>query len=223
MPGPKYDTGLARAQRTLLRAAIAAQFSDLMLANGGYVRAIKSIPRPLKDSEEELGWIGMHAQGQSPCIIIALGGKKYESVDVGADVYRANIDVAIYICSTNVRGLIEGRLETDTVAAGDATKDPGIDTMLEHVEERLLGQSFKLGGLASQRTSEMDPESEDELFTNGELSIWEQKYSVWVPREVNPNRAITQLNTSIETQTSIAPITDPENPFVDTVANLETP
>lgn len=223
MPGPVYDTGLTRAQRTLLRATIAAQLSDLLVANGGYLHAIRSLPRPLKNSsEEELGWIGYVAQGQYPMVLIALGSKSYESVDVSA-VYRGKIEVSIYACSGNIRGVIDGRLETDVVAASDATKDPGIDTILEHVEERLLGQGFELGNLPAQRTTHMDPESEEELVTGGDCTVWEQKYSLYVMREVNPDRKVTQLNLTMEAQTSIEPTSDPENPLVDTVANLEAP
>lgn len=221
MPGPVYDTGLPRAQRTMLRAALAARFADLLKTNGGYLRTITTIPKLIK-GEDDLGWIGMRVQGGTPCVIIALGDKKYESVDID-DIYEAEIDVTLYVCSAHARSVLEGRLETDVVAASDATADPGIDTILEHLEERLLGQAFDLGGLESQRTSPMEPQAENEFVTDGEITVWEQKYSVWVPREVNPNRAITQLNTSIETQTSIEPASDPENPFITTVADLETP
>lgn len=227
MAGPKYDTGLTRAQRTLLRAAIATNLADLLKANGGYLRALKSLPLPLRGtSDDDLGWIGEHALGQTPCILIALGRKDYDSVDV-SDVWRGKIDVALYVCSSNLRGYIDGRLETDVVASADSTADPGIDTILEHAEERLLGQSFELGGLASQRTSDMRPSSEDEVFTNGEMTVWEQRYSIYVERQVNPDRAVAQNLLTIEGDHSIVDA-DPADlsataVMPTTVATLEAP
>ena len=224
MSGPKFDTGLARAQRTLLRSAVATALSDLLSTNGGYLRAIRSLPRPLRGHDlDELGFIGNAIQGQAPCVLIALGAKKYEPVDMDS-IYRGRVEVALYVCSNNLRGRIDGRIETDVAAAADATKDPGIDAILENVEERLLGTSFHLGSqtTAAAVTSQMFPESEDEVFTGDDMTVWEQRYSVELYREPNPNRAITAVVTSVETDTEIEGA-DPANPIVTTVANLEAP
>lgn len=224
MSSPGYDTGLTRAQRTLLRAAIATRLAPLLVANGGYLRSIKSLPRPLKNgSEDELGWLGNLVQGQVPCIGIALGRKDFEptGMDIPPIHFRGKLEVALYICSNNLRGYVDGRLETDVVAGASASADPGIDTMLEHVEELLLGESYDLGN--GRPTSELTFEHEDEVFTGGDVTVWEQRASIWLEREINPDRSITQLVTEIQGLHSLEPTTDPENPLVETRTELESP
>lgn len=224
MSAPTYDTGLAKPQRTMLRAAIAARLSPLLVANGGYLRAVMSLPRPLAGSSEiELDWFRRAFQGQTPCIAIALGSKKHQPAGLEATEVRGELEVAIYVASTNQRDLVAGRLEADISSTTDPKSDPGVDAMLEHVEELLLGQNFVLvNGAVSSTTSELKFESEEEVYTDGNLTVWGERATLLVERPINPDRLITQLMTEIQTTTSIEGA-DPANPIVTTDQTLGAP
>lgn len=214
----KFDTGLFRAQRSAVRESIAARLAPLLKANGRYVRKIGNLPRPLKGhDEEELGFLANEVQGNAPCIVVALGRKEYQSagMDIPATQFRGELEVAIYVASANSRAFVEGRLAQDVPAMSDATADPGIETMLEHIEELLIGQMIDLKG-----TADMRPISEDEVFTGGDYSVWEQRYTLLVDRFLNPERLNTKILTSIEGANNLDGA-DPGNPVVDTVSTLE--
>lgn len=221
MSAPTFDTGLSRPQRTLLRAAIATRLAPLLVANGGYLRLIRSLPRPLSGRDpEELDWFRKAFQGQTPCAAIALGAKKHHPAGLEATEVRGELEVVVYIASANQRGFIDGRLETDVVAAAGPTNDPGIDAMLEHVEELLLGQSFVLGTAPNtSTTSELKFEREEELWTDGDLTVWGEHATLLLERPINPDRLIAQLCTDVQTTTSIEGA-DPANPIVTTDTNL---
>jgi hypothetical protein len=216
-----FDTGLHRAQRTTVRQAIADRLAPLLKKNGGYLRSIKMLPRPIRSEGDDdgLGFLGAALQGQAPSIAIALGRKTYEQTDAGeANLASGVIDFAIYVIGGHSRGHVEGRLEADVTAAADRTADPGIDVILEHVEEYLLGQELGIKG-----TLEMRAVEEDEVLSADDYTVWEQRYTVKVERKINPRRASTQIATSLEGRHRLAeiPLVHPMSPTVTTVEPLE--
>jgi hypothetical protein len=222
----KFDTGLFRAQRTTLRQALADRIKLMLLPSlgggaAGYLRMIGMLPRPLKDSSvEEIGFLlSFVTQGQSPAVLIALGKKDYDpaGMDFPSTHYRGGVEVVFYVVSTNARGPVEGRLFADVAGSASSQADPGIETILEHLEELLIGQDCDIKTL-----SELRPSSEDEVFTGAEESIWEQRYTMQVSREINADRLVTGLLTSIENKNNLDGA-DPANPIVDTITTLEVP
>lgn len=217
-----YDTGLATSQRSAVRTTVMAKLAPLLKANGLYLRAIVPLAIPLHAGHDEQGLalLNIALAGQAPSIAIALGKKTYEaggSLEIDG---RGILEVAIYVCSANPRNTVDGRLANDVTAATDNTADPGVETMLEHVEQLLDGQDL---GIPS--VYEMIAETEDQVWTGDDYTIWEQVYRVKVDRMINPNRNIAQLVTSIAAQTSIdtaqsgvpvpAPVGSPANPILD--------
>ncbi|MBA2718929.1 MAG: hypothetical protein H0U52_06780 [Chloroflexi bacterium] len=217
-----YDTGLGKAQRTLVREAVITALSPLLLqpdGSGRYVRAITTIPRPLRGEGDDNGitMLAKALSGRSPSIAIALGRKTFESADMESVLSRGEIVVSIYACSSNQRSLTDGRLAIDVPGAGSIHADPGIETMLEHIEEQLLGQVLALDG-----TCEMRAVEEDEVFTADDATVWEQTYSVKVERQINPNRGSTALITSIKGNNNLDSTVGVAgvDPLVTTVAEL---
>lgn len=224
--GQTYDTGLATAQRTAVRSGIVARLAaDTKLAR--YVAAVKPLPRVMRGEGdgEGLAMIQAALGSKVPAILVALGRKRYEPLADPLET-RGVLEVTLYVASAHARDLVDGRLAGDNVSAGDLEADPGIDTMLEHVEECLLGQQLGIAG-----TKEMRPTDEDEVATFAEFTVWEQRYELDVERVIDPNRDETILVTSIEgrhREQGTADVADddvPEYTPIVTVANLdpETP
>lgn len=192
----KFDTGLAKPQRTLIREAIIAKLAPLLTtANPArYVAAIKPLPRALRGEGDGDGFamLKYEVAGKAPCILVAVGRKRYDS-SVNPLEARGELEVAIYLVSSHARGIVSGRLAIDAVATADLTKDPGIEVMLEHVEELLLGQPLGIAGVDMLR-----PTDEDEVVTFEDFTAWELRFVVAVERVINPNRDETELVTSIE-------------------------
>lgn len=217
-----YDTGLPTSQRSVIRTTVMAKLAPLLKTNGLYLRAIVPLALPLHGGHDEQGMALLNAAlaGQAPAILVALGKKTYESAGSLEIDGRGILEVAIYVCSANPRNTVDGRLANDVVAATDNTADPGIETMLEHVEQLLDGQDLGIDSVY-----EMLAETEDQVWTGDDYTIWEQVYKIKVDRAINPNRNIAQLVTSIAAATSIdtaqsgvpvpAPVGSPANPILD--------
>lgn len=192
---PTYDTGLTAPQRTLIRNALVARFAPLLKVNGGFLRVVGSVPRTVRGrSDEDLGWICDAINSATPAIIIGLGRADYESIGTTGLEWAAKLEVALYVASSNARGVVTGRLDSDVQAQSDPTADPGIEVMLEIAHRQLvLGQDL---GIAT--THEFRLVSEEEVETFQAYTIWEQRYTVEIEVEINPNRAVTEVEQSVD-------------------------
>lgn len=214
----QFDTGLARPQRTLIRQHIAAALAPMLKLNGGYLHKIGVLPRPLRGrDEDELGLLVSAVLGRSPCVLVALGAKSYESIGLDATEELGELEVAIYAVSSNARSFVEGRLEQDAAATSSANADPGIETMLEHCEQLLLGQ-----GLGLSTAHEMRGRTEEEVYTFEEYTVWEQTYALKVSRDINVSRAIADICTVVAVANNLDDA-DLVNPVVETETTLEVP
>lgn len=221
-----FDTGLHRPQRSAIRQAIIDRLGStptgngkpLLKSAGGYLVKIAPLPRPLKgDSEEELAFIWIALQGSTPSLCVALGGMKISPID-GNEDHQGEIEVAVYSLSRNLRSFVDGRMSPDVVATADPTADPGVETMMEHVREILAGQSVDLIGVQDLR-----PKSEDEVCTDGDGTLWEQRFSVLVDIFVDPQRAESDVATSLEVRNDLDGLTDSQQPIVDSIFPIEVP
>lgn len=215
----KFDTALGLPQRTTIRRGVIDRLSEL-LKPGGYVATIIPIPRLLRGEGDEdgEGMVLRATQGQSPAIAVALGRKTYEATDGESELCQGELVLGVYFVSEHNTDVVEGRLEMDVVGAGDATADPGLEALMEHVEELLLGQELNIRGV-----SEIRPVQEDEVATFADATIWEQTYSIKVMRDIVPSRKSTRFMTSIQGDHKLDGIDSPGpmSPLVRTVAELE--
>lgn len=219
-----FDSGLYRPQRSVIRQAVIDRLGStptgngrpLLKSAGGYVVKIAPLPRPLRgESDDELAFIWIALQGATPSLCVALGRMTMEPVG-GNEDYIGEIELAVYSMSKNMRSFVEGRMAPDDVAAGDPTADPGVETMLEHVREILCGQEIDVIGV-----HEVRPKSEDEVVSDGDATLWEQKFTVAVEVSVNPQRANSDVVTEIETQHNLDGLS--QQPFLTTTTDLEVP
>lgn len=219
----EFDTGLTGAQRTLVRNAIVSRLSGLLKANGGYLHAIKKMPRRYRGEGDESGadMIERTFQGREPSVGVALARMTFEPADLEAHVQLGELEVAVYVFGGNQRdpAHVDGRLAIDVGGVASDLADPGIDIMLEHVQQLLLGQELGINGVQEMRIVE-----EDELVTAEPGSVWEQIYRVKLERAIDPNRDAADLITSLEGRHRLDGIPvgvgHPLDPLVTTVANL---
>ncbi|MCA9678832.1 MAG: hypothetical protein KC464_27635 [Myxococcales bacterium] len=211
-----FDTALPKPQRTALRDAILAQLAPLKYSEGLYLRALKGMPEPLGKEDADL--IFDQVAGQTPAVLVALGRKASDPAGLSGamDNWVATLDVYVYAVSQLQRGELE-RVAGDVVSAASVTADPGLETVLEHLEELLLGWQMTD---ASGSIRELRPVDEDALWHSKEVTIWVQQYQVRVQRDLLRHKTLTQYLTLIET--SHAPDgADAQNPII--VADQELP
>lgn len=225
-----YDTGLAVSQRSALRAAAIAKLSPLLKANGLYVRTIQPFPALLQgvNDEDGLGRMKAVLNGQVPAILVALGDRKRADEGMNFLVGQAVIDLAIYVVSGNARDMVAGRLANDVTSTADITADPGIETMLEHVEQLLEGQDLGVDSIYEPLQA-----SESNASTFEDFTVWEQLYKVKVDRDINPNRGILAIAQSIQASHELdgassgvpdpQPPGSPANPVAGSITDLEAP
>lgn len=213
-----YDTGLAKPQRTLIRDAVVARLAALKRPTM-YLEAVAMIPARVTGRGDDAGIAEILdvLNGRAPALVVALGRAEYAPGGMPASRAMKTIEIAIYAVSNHSRGVVDGRLANDAAAA-TVTRDPGIETMLEHAEQMLLGKPLGL----SDGIQEIRPVSEDELATAKDLTIWEALYSIRVERRINHNRLITEILTEIEAGHRVDGA-DPANPVYTTRSTLGAP
>lgn len=224
----RFDTGAPKAQRTQLFDAIAAALGDLYrsAAPPAYLRPTKRIARIVRPSVNEthdgfgLKLVEDASQGNMPCVLVAFGDAKYSAQGLDPIDSQAELDVQLLVVSSHLGGMETGRLAADTTANADATQDPGLDTMLEHVEERLMGQDLGVPGIHELRWHHVG-----EVFTAPEYSVWEVRATALLERHVNPDRAETRVVTEIEADHKLdgVPAGGQLDPIVETITPLEAP
>jgi hypothetical protein len=219
-----FDTGLAKPMRTLIRDALVAQLAPLLKSAtpAKYLRAITTIARPYRGQgdEEGLGMIANALLGRAPAVAIALGRLPTERAGSLPTEMKGDLDVVLYVVSEHGRDLEEGRLYGDAIATGDDTADPGIWTMLEHVRERVAGQSLGIAGV-----DEPIHDLEDEALTAANATVWEQRYTIGVSIVLNPARDNDQMLLEIEGHHQVEGSEDgpPDLDPLITLAELEEP
>lgn len=192
-----FDTGENLPQRTRARNGAVALLAGLQLP-AGYLAAVipwGGLVRGFTDTDGiDLLWTALN--GRAPAIAIALGArtKRAGSVDGFASKHSLGLDA--YFFSNHRRDETDGRLAPDVVALADVHADPGLDTMMEHAEELLIGQYP--GSVPSIKQIEFV--DEDELRTEGDFTLWVQRYSVVVDRIIKPNRTVIQLLVDMRTK-----------------------
>lgn len=216
-----YDTGLLTSQRQAIRDALLAKLAPLVKTplGGLYVRSLKVIPGQLSGgSEEGLAEIAHHTQGELPAVLIALGGKK--NVSIGSDDLEVmgTFEVKVYAASSHQKDDVVGRLYTDAIAVASNRADPGIFTMLEHIEELLVGQELDVPGVGPMLETD-----DRELATFADLTVWEQTYEVTATKTINPNRGLTQLLLSIQADHALDVPPEVVDPIVTTITELDPP
>lgn len=192
-----FDTKLAQPQRTIVRAGAVAALEPLLKSEGGYLALVAPFGGIVRSWQDDAGidQLWMATQGQTPAILVATGDKTYAPAGA-AHNWQSGLELIIYVVSRNPRSLV-ARLATDAAAELDDTIDPGIDVILEHVEQAIVGKDFAKAiadfGPGAVTIKQARPVREEELATTNALALWTQTYTVPVTRTIDPNRDLVAI------------------------------
>lgn len=231
-----YDTGLALPQRTLLRRGAVDLLEGLLVANGGYLRAVLPWGGVVRGYTDEVGINLIQAllNGRAPAMVVGLGDGVGSDGSLGGFRFAKALELVVYHYSNHARSVTSGRTEIDVTAAASNSADPGLDVMMEHAEELLIGQ--RVGGAevvnpvnerarSTVSIKQIRWSREEELATDPTLTLWRQVFTVTVTRDINKFRDVSQLLESIHTivRPSDVPTPDPMDPIPgERVLELET-
>ena len=199
----QFDTGLAKPLRTLIRDGVVELLSGL-LAPTGYLRAVIPWGGIVRGYTDELGidllWAALN--GRAPAIAVGLGDRVAKPAGMGGHNHTADLELVVYLICNNQRSTTEGRHKADVRALASDLLDPGLDVMMEHAEELIIGQ--RVGGTSSTNAvgevwrstpaiKQIVPTREEELKTDNTATLWAQRYALTVLRTINPKRGVTQM------------------------------
>jgi hypothetical protein len=195
----RFDSGLARAQRRLIREAIIDQLEQLIIATkpaanadgaaeDKFVVAVLPLAAPIQfDGATLEGHLLETLQGATPAILVALGNRRYDSAGTDARQWRGALDVHVYCVTHHARSLVD-RLAGDVVSDANDAADPGLEVLLDHVFTRLAGHP-----LTEQRAGELRPVSEELVYTGDDYTVAEVRFTANVTSNVNKDRDRTVL------------------------------
>ncbi len=204
-----FDTGLAIAQRTAIRNGAVTLLSGLLKANGGYLAAVIPWGGVIRGYTDDNGidMLFTALNGRAPAIAIALGDRSSKPAGIGGYTFHGPIELLVYYFSNQRRDPVDGRLAIDVVGAASNTADPGLEVMMEHGEELLIGQ--RAGSTTSIK--QIVPVAEEEIRTEDLFTLWVQRYAVTVDRVINPLRGVTELLVGMRSKAYVAGQTAPSD------------
>lgn len=192
-----FDHGLAKPLRTRVRDAMIGQLAPLLKANGGYLNAVEAFPRTIDGRRDDaaIDQAFELLKGRAPAVFVACGDKSYDPAGMTGYLYQATLTVQVIFLGNSARSL-NSRLAGDVVSAASDTADPGLEVVMEHVEQLLIGRNFSIG----TKVHVLVPASEEEIGTEKSESLWAQTYRIAVSRDVNQHRtpleSITEFMTT---------------------------
>jgi hypothetical protein len=220
----EFDSGLTLPQRRKIREAIVARLrEDLELATlpGStgdlYVAAVVELAAPYRQGDGDLEeMLKEAAAGRSPMIAVALGARSFAASNTDERSWRGPLQVHVYVLSSHRGGLLTRVRGGDAAAEASNAADPGLETAMEHVFERLAGFAPP-----DCLAAELRPQSEDFPYVADDFTVAEIVFEVAVQTNVNPKRARTQVAVDILTTHSETEAGDPAD--LDALSTLEEP
>lgn len=191
-----FDTGLAAPIRTLLLDGVTTLLGGLKRANGGYLANVIPYAGVVRSYLDGPGIEELYnaLSGQAPSIAVTVGDT--QSKPQGASEFKATeeTELLLYFVSNNMRSLTLGRASIDAAGAASNLADPGLNVMLAHAKELVIGQR---AGITHDAVKTIRPDREEELTTRHDLSIWMQTFRITTSLSINPNRGVTQILDSL--------------------------
>lgn len=200
-----FDHGLAKPLRTLVREGVIARLGRLLISAGGYLSAIIPVGSVVRGTEDVDGISYMFdaLNGRAPAIAVAIGDETFTPAGMSGYQWRSTLDVRVYAITNNLRSR-EARQAADVVALASNAKDPGIDILLEHLAQLLIGyQIASSSSPKGQQIFELRPTRQQELVNNNAMALWEAVFTVDLSREINAKRDVNTAITSLWTFTKI--------------------
>lgn len=206
-----FDTGLSAPQRTLIRDGVITLLSPLKRSAGGYLADVA-----------EFGWVVrtytdvhgierlMKTINRAPAIAVGLGSlfgaPSPRAMGAGSNSAMGELEILLYCATQHARDQVVGRHKADVVALADDIADPGLDIIMEHARELMLG----MYPATATSVKQIKFQSEEELVSDEPITIWLQTYRVTTQIYAGGRewRTPEQLLTSINWRLT----TDPDEP-----------
>lgn len=188
-----FDTGATLPQRRLIRNQIAAKLAPLLKSSGLYVGAIGQMPVMFEagDDDSRNAFLQMTEAGHNPLLAIALGDRDFDPAGMGeASNWIGELEVQVLIAQRVDRSDL-ATTAGDVASAASVQAAPGVETMLEHVIERLAGQKLRtaIGGAAgATEASELRPLREALAWFGDGWIVWELRFLIDVAVNVDHHR-----------------------------------
>lgn len=196
-----FDTGAAQPQRTRIRNAAVSLLAGLKRPTGYLVEVMPTrlIVRTWQDRDGVATLFG--TINRFPSIGVAVGDRVSNVKAIGGYQEQGDIELLLYFASNNARAGVEGRQAIDTAGLASDTADPGLDVMMDHAKELLIGR-YSDAGLDIKQ---IRPSREEQLVTEAPVEIWLQTYMVTTLVQISEFRTVTQLLESIRFRAAINP------------------
>lgn len=199
-----FDNGLHVPQRTRIRRGAVTLLSGLKRSAGGYLVDVipyGGVVRTYTDTEGVQQIVA--TLSRAPSIAVAVGDRASLVAGIGGYQERGEIDLLIYFSNNNARSEQRWRQEIDSAGLASDTADPGLDVILDHAKELLIGQ---LVAGSAKDIKQIRPEREEELVTAEAVTIWLQTYKVTTHVQISEFRTVTQLLTSLRMRAATNPL-----------------
>ena len=178
-----FATGSTIPTRRAVRQFVMQALAPMLRSSGRYLAATVEIPfsmRLLGPEDEAIAsdLIG----GQSPAIGVAIGNANFDDRSPDGRLWTGALQVALYVFVRHQRSAMSS-VAGDVLSQFDVTKDPGIETILQHSIELLAGRDTQIPEAPS-----LVPESEELVFVGDGWQIWEQLYRARTTFTAMPDR-----------------------------------
>ena len=217
-----FDSGALYPARRLVRQQIAARLDDLLRASGGYLGSVVELPAWFTAGDPDLQAMLVSGLSQPPAVLIALGARSFRAAGMGdASMWRSELEIQVLLADRVNRTELD-TVRGDVTSDDDATTPPGIETMSDHVLERLAGARLRtaIGDvLPAANAAELRPVNEREVWFGDGWIVWEHLYTVQIEVDINRQRAVSARLLSIRTNNTLDDATA-VNPITPTVTEI---
>lgn len=198
----KFDSGSTKPQRTRIQQGALSILSGLRKSEGGYLLALEPFGAVITNKDDDIGAAQLvSVLTKMPAIAVALGDRTSEVKGMGGYAEVGDIELLIYVASSNARNMEIGRQQIDGTGLASDHADPGLHVILDHAKELLLGQRLDDGSDIKQ----VRPVREEALYSSTAMTVWLQTYRVSVDTRISEFRTVTQLLTSIRYRAAVDP------------------
>ena len=210
-----------KSQRETVEDAIIEEIAEKLLqsrnASSGYLGMIGAYNGELEPDPDALEDFRRRIMGQFPAVLVAAGSSPINAEGASRKRYSRDLTVELYIASNNLRSR-EHRNRNDPQLEINATRDPGIYMIVEHIHSILAGNDFGLDGIGPGT-----PLREEPIIQLDEFTVWRVIFSYRNDAHAEPwSAGDGQKLTAYYLKSQLAehPADDPPNPLVESEGEI---
>jgi len=210
-----------KSQRETVEDAVIESIADKLLqsrnSSSGYLGLCGPYNGELEPDADALEDFRRRIMGQYPAVLVAAGPSPMNAESTNRRRFGRELMLEVYFASNNLRSR-EHRNRNDPQLDIDATRDPGIYTIVENVHSIVAGNDFGLDGVGPGT-----PIREEPLVQIDELTIWRSVFQFKTDAHVDPwDSGDGQKLTAYYLKSQLAehPADDPPNPLVESAGDI---